>query len=57
MHRRRLTGVVALARMEEEKSSNTGSPAGAVARSNRNSVRSRPGRQGGGWARSTEDAG
>ncbi len=54
---RRLTGVLALARMEDQGSSNTGSPVGAVARGNRNSVRSRPGRQGGGVVRSTGDAG
>ncbi len=54
---RRLTGVLALARMEDQESSNTGSPVGAEAHGNRNSVRSRPGRQGGGWVRSTAEAG
>ncbi len=54
---RRLTGVLALARMEDQESSNTGSPVGADAHGNRNSVRSRPGRQGGGWVRSTVEAG
>jgi len=48
---------VALARMEDQESSNTGSPVGADAHGNRNSVRSRPGRQGGGWVRSTVEAG
>ncbi len=53
----RLTGVLALARMEDQGSSNTGSPVGAEAHGNRNSVRSRPVRQGGGVVRSTVDAG
>ena len=50
-------GVVAAARMEEGDGSNTGSPVGGVARTNRNPVRGRPGRQGGGWACITADAG
>jgi len=50
-------GVWARARMEDQGSSNTGSPVGAVARSNRDPARGRLGRQGGGWARTTEDAG
>ena len=51
-------GVLASARMEEEGSSNTGSPVRCCARNNRNPLRSRPGRQDGGEARSnTEDAG
>ena len=50
-------GVVAAARMEEGDGSNTGSPVGGVARTNRNPARGRPGRQGGGWARITVDAG
>ncbi|MCY4673431.1 MAG: hypothetical protein OXD43_06685 [Bacteroidetes bacterium] len=54
---RRLTGVLVLARMEDQGSSNTGSPVGAEAHGDRNSVRSRPGRQGGGVVRSTGDAG
>ena len=53
---RRLTGVLALARMEDQESSNTGSPVGAKAHGNRTSVRSRLGRQGGGWVRSTVEA-
>ena len=43
--------------MEEEESSNTGSPVGGVARVNRKPVRVSLGRQGGGWARTTLDAG
>ena len=54
---RRLTGVMALARMEDQESSNTGSPVGANAHGNRSSVRSRSGRQGDGWGRSTAEAG
>ncbi|MYJ21636.1 MAG: hypothetical protein F4100_12975 [Rhodothermaceae bacterium] len=50
---RRLTGVLALARMEDQESSNTGNPVGAKAHGNRTFVRSRLGRQGGGWVRST----
>ena len=56
-HRDRLAGVLALARMEDQGSGNTGSPVGAVARSNRDPARGKLGRQGGGWARTTEDAG
>ena len=37
---------MALARMEEEGSSNTGSPAGDAARINRSPARGRPGRAG-----------
>ena len=54
---RRLTGAMALARMEDQESSNTGSPVGANAHGNRTSVRSRSGRQGDGWGRSTAEAG
>ncbi len=54
---RRLTGVLALARMEDQESSNTGSPVGADAHGNRTSVRSRLDRQGDGWVRSTREAG
>ncbi|MCY4672249.1 MAG: hypothetical protein OXD43_00535, partial [Bacteroidetes bacterium] len=54
---RGLIGVLALARTEDQESSNTGSPVGAEAHGNRNSVRSRPVRQGGGVVRSTADAG
>ena len=50
-------GVLAAARMEEGEGSNTGSPVGGVARTNRNPVRGRLGRQGGGWACSTAEAG
>ena len=56
-HRPVSAGVLAPACMEDGKCSNTGSPAGAVARGNRNPARDRPGRQGGGWVRSTGDAG
>ena len=42
-------GVLALARMEEEGNSNTGSPAGGVHAPNRNPARDRPGRSG--WRR------
>ena len=42
-------GVLALARMEEEGNSNTGSPAGGVHAPNRNPARDRPGRAG--WRR------
>ena len=48
MHRSVPAGVMALARMEEEGSSNTGSPVGDAARINWNPARGRPGRQGGG---------
>ena len=57
MHRAAPAGVMALACMEEGRRGNTGSPVGGVARINRNPVRGRPGRQGGGQARKTEDAG
>ena len=50
-------GVVAAARMEEGDEGNTGSPVGGVVRTNRNPVRGRLGRQGGGWACITADAG
>ena len=52
-----LPPVLAAARMEEGDGSNTGSPVGGVARTNRNPVRGRLGRQGGGWACSTAEAG
>ena len=56
-HRPISAGVVTLARMEDEESSNTGSPAGGVARTNWHPARDRLGRQGDGWARSTAEAG
>ena len=43
--------------MEEGDGANTGSPVGGVARANRNPVRGRPGRPGGGRACITADAG
>ena len=57
MHRAVSAGVVVLACVEDGKRGNTGSPVGGVARANRTPARGRPGRRGGGWARSTEDAG
>ncbi|MCY3594246.1 MAG: hypothetical protein OXH01_03295 [Bacteroidetes bacterium] len=53
---RRYTGELALARMEDQESSNTGSPDGVKAHDNWTSARSRPGRQGGGWVRRTAEA-
>ncbi len=55
-HRDRLAGVLALARMEDQGSSNTGSPVDGGL-TNRKLVRARPGHQGGGVVRSTVDAG
>jgi len=54
---RRLTGVLALACMEDQGSSNTGSPVGADAHGNRDTARSRLGWQGDGWVRSTAETG
>ena len=56
-HRIVPVGVMVLACMEDGKRGNTGSPDGGVARANRHPARVRPGRRGGGWARSTEDVG
>ena len=50
-------GVLAVACMEEGIGRNTGSPAGGVARANRQPARVRLGRQGGGEVRSTKEAG
>ena len=50
-------GVVAAARVEGGDGRNTGSPAGGVARANRQPARARLGRQGGGEVRSTKEAG
>ena len=50
-------GVMAVACGQEGDSSNTGSPAGGVARVNREPVRASLGRRGGGEARSTGEAG
>jgi len=58
--RRHLTasvGVMTLARMEGEEGGNTGSPEGDAAHINRDPARGRSGRQGGGWVRSTGEAG
>ena len=49
-------GVLAVACMEEGIGRNTGSPAGGVARANRQPARVRLGRQGGGEVRSTKEA-
>ena len=56
-HRTVPTGVMVSTRAEDGKWYNTGSPAQQCARANRNPVRGRPGWQGGGQVRSTEDAG
>ena len=50
-------GVLAVACGQEGEGSNTGSPAGGVARVNREPVRVSLGRRGGGEARSTREAG
>ena len=50
-------GVMAAARVEEGIGRNTGSPAGGVARANRQPARVRLARQGGGEVRSTKEAG
>ena len=50
-------GVLAAARMEDGDGGNTGSPVGGEHAPNRTPARGRLGRQGGGWARTTGEAG
>ena len=57
VHRAISAGVLALACMQDGRSSNTGSPVGGAAHTNRKPARVRPDREGGGVARSTADAG